>query len=29
MNVDPKDEDLSDNELLKRLDDVIKKGDGK
>lgn len=28
MNADPKkDEDLSDEELLKRLDDVLRKGD--
>lgn len=30
MNEDPKkDEDLSDDALLKRLDEVIKKGDGR
>lgn len=30
MNEDPeKDEDLNDDELLKRLDDVLRKGDGK
>jgi hypothetical protein len=29
VSADPKDEDLSDEKLLERLGDVLKKGDGK
>lgn len=28
MNADPDDSELSDEDLLKRLDDVLRKGDG-
>lgn len=29
MNIDPDDSELDDDDLLKRLDDVLRKGDGR